>query len=737
MATPAKKIPRTTPTPPSRSERNPTPSLVDRLARGVDGIYRFLASLKLAICSIATLAAILFYATFFEKWYGRAAAHEYIYLGPFFAILLAFLGTNVVCAALIRFPWKKRLTGFVITHTGLLVLLAGSYYSVRTSDEGRVGILEGDVCNELVRTDYPVIRVWEVDPHTQRLSREFDLPFRPGAFSWGPGHPPSLGMGARLLSVLNLGQTGAGGKVLTRSGDPFQIVAKEYLAASAEAKEHFDSPDGTPMARIRVRFQAPGMPEERDAFPTENGRWFVTEKKFQRVVRQPMRAAPAAVSFSAVDRPELVEDFLKPPTASGHRGTARFRYPDQSGRTRSFDWPLDGQEGKSVALPESDLTVTLSEVVDFPAQTRGLDSVLGEDPIPIALFKIQKAGAEPATHMAMANLPMVPNIIPSPEQPDAPPKPALASIHYIVQPAIDPRTNGRFGQIDVLAVNDRAHPARRAVLYYRVYGRGKEGARTELRAAGPLELGRSVVAFGGTSNMPMTISFEVDAYVASGVERDICVPVEVATGEMDQQVPACLVEMTVGRETKEVWLSGKRTNPLEPPLPRHVVFGDMIYALAYDVQRKLFGFELKLEDFEIGFEPGTQQPTKFESTVRLTDKSAGIRDEKRTISMNHPMDHRGYTFYQIDYFTDVDRHTRRPTGRFRSVFQVATNPGRPIIYTGCLLIVLGTFVQFYMRAGVFTDGGKKVRERAAARARGAETKAREAALERPEVPEDL
>ncbi len=598
-------------------------------------------------------------------------------------------------------------------------------------------MLEGDVRNELVRTDYPVIRVWEVDPHTERMTREFDLPFRPGAFSWGPGRAPSVGLGTKLLSLLNFGQAGTGSEVLTKSGDPFQIVAKEYLTASAEAKEHVDGPDGTPMARIRVQFKAPGMPEARDAFPSEESQWFVTEKKFQRVVRQPMRSAPAVVTFSAVDRPELVEDFLKPPAASGPRGVARFRYPDKTGRARTFDWPLDGREGKSTALPESDLTVTLSEVIDFPTQTRGLDSVLGEDPIPIALFKIQKGGAEPATHMAMANLPMVPNIIPSPEQPEAPLKPALASIHYMVEPAIDPKTNGRFGQIDVLAIRDPAHPARHQTLYYRVYGRGKEGARNELRAAGPLDRGKSMVAFGGTPNMPMTISFELDDYVPSGVERDICVPVEVAAGEMDGQVPACRFEMTVGHETKEVWLSGNRTNPLEPPPPRHVVFGDTVYALAYDVDRKPLGFDIKLDDFEVGFEPGTQQPTKFESKIRLTDKSEGIRDETHTIWMNHPMDHRGYTFYQSRYVTDFDPQTRRPTGRFQSVFQVATNPGRPIIYTGCLLIVLGVFAQFYMRAGVFTDGGKKERDGAAARARAAETKSREAALEKPAEPEEL
>jgi hypothetical protein len=62
-----------------------------------------------------------------------------------------------------------------------------------------------------------------------------------------------------------------------------------------------------------------------------------------------------------------------------------------------------------------------------------------------------------------------------------------------------------------------------------------------------------------------------------------------------------------------------------------------------------------------------------------------------------------------------DPHTGGFTGQFQSVFQVATNPGRPVIYAGCLLVVAGAFLQFYMRAGIFTDGGKKERQRALAK----------------------
>ncbi len=821
MATATKKIPPTSPPPPPQAGRQPSPSLLDRLVGVVDGIYHFLASLKLAVFSLSTLAFTLGYATFFEKWYGTAAVNEYIYRGPWFAVLLAFLAMNILCAALIRFPWKKRQTGFVVTHAGLLILLAGSFYSVRTSDEGQVGMLEGDVRDELVRTDYPVIRVTTGDPHSGEELREIELPFRPGAFPWGPDSPRPVGVVQKVLSLITFGaagSTGTEGEVITQTGDPFKIVVKEHLTASDEATEHVEGPDGAPMARIRLHFKAPGMPEAQEAFPSEDSQWFLTDRKFYRAAREPMRGAPALVTFSVVDRPELVEDFLKPPADPGTKGVARFRYVDRSGHAKVYDWPLEGQQGKSVALPDSDLTVSLTEVVHFPTQERGLDRMLGSDPIPIALFKIQKAGGEPATHMALANLPMVPNLIPSQKE-AASRGPAMAAIHYMVAPTIDPQVNRRFGQIDVLAVED---PVRHQDLYYRVYGRGKEG-RAELRSAAEVSRGKPIVAFGGNANMPMTISFEVDDYLSSGVEKDICIPVEVPQGEMDQQVAACRVEMTVGDETKEFWLSRNRVDSLKPPPKKHVVFGDTVYSLAYDVDRKPLGFDVKLNDFEIDFEPGTPQPTKFESTVRLTDKpescdlslmtsvndvgeipqrgrdllivasvkgvlhfrsfdfdgkrlvdtdeekltekakelealkgqlaglwpphvltkgekrrvieaatAMGLRDDPRTIWMNHPTDHRGYTFYQMRYVAERDPRTARSTGRFQSVFQVATNPGRPIIYGGCLLVVLGTFLQFYMRAGVFTDGGKRERDQAAARARAAATKAREAGLETPE-----
>jgi hypothetical protein len=707
MATATKKNLLASPSSKSSQVRAQRPSSLDRIARGLDAIYRFLASLKLAVFTLALLVGTLAYATFVESWSGGAAAQEWIYRSPGFAVLLAFLAMNILCAALIRFPWKKRQTGFVITHAGLLTLLAGSYSCVKTADEGQLGMLEGDVKNELVRTNHPVIRIREIDPHTRNHTSELDLPFQPGSFAWGPGQPQPRGLANRALTLVSLGLLGSTDsteEILTRSGDPFQFVVKEFFPASAPAIAHVPDDDGAPLARLELKFKGPGMPKAQDGFRSEEDHWFATERKFYRVVRS---QRPAVIAFSYVDRPELVDDFLKPPQGGGSSGVARFRYQDQSGRSRVFDWPLEGQKGKSVVLPDSDLSVVLSEATEFPTSTGRLDQVLGEDPIPIGVFKIQSGKAEPVTHMALANLPMVPNVIPPADESGKSPPRALASIHYMVVPTIDPKTNGRFGQIEVLAGPDSS-------LHYRVFGRGKESLG-ELRASGSVEKGKPIVAFGGGANMPMTISFQVDRYLPSAIEKQIYEPVVLPKGKADEGIAACRAEMTVGNQTKEVWLA--RSLGLDPPAPRVVSFGDVTYEVMYDVDRKPLDFELKLDDFDVGFEPGTEQATKFVSQVELTDPSLGIKNQPYTISMNHPLYHRGYTFYQSRYMPEIDPHSNQTTGRFESVFQVAINPARPVIYAGCLMVVLGAFVQFYMRAGIFTDGGKRERERDAAKAR--------------------
>ena len=64
---------------------------------------------------------------------------------------------------------------------------------------------------------------------------------------------------------------------------------------------------------------------------------------------------------------------------------------------------------------------------------------------------------------------------------------------------------------------------------------------------------------------------------------------------------------------------------------------------------------------------------------------------KVNISMNEPMKHAGYTFYQSSFQED---DMGRPTA---SILSVNKDPGRWIKYFGSALIVLGIVMLFYFR----------------------------------------
>ena len=167
-----------------------------------------------------------------------------------------------------------------------------------------------------------MIRLWEVDPHTRKRIEGFDLPFQPGTFEWGPGKPRAVGLAQSVMGLVSfnrLGSADAYQDVLSQPGDPFRFVVKEFLPASAPAVVHVADPDGAPTARLELHFKAPDTPQAQDGFRFEEDHWFATERKFYRVVRS---QRPALIAFSYVDRPELVEDFLKPPTPGGGSGVA-------------------------------------------------------------------------------------------------------------------------------------------------------------------------------------------------------------------------------------------------------------------------------------------------------------------------------------------------------------------------------------------------------------------------------
>ncbi|MBN2327455.1 MAG: cytochrome c biogenesis protein ResB [Candidatus Omnitrophica bacterium] len=115
----------------------------------LNSIFRFLASLKLAVILLVGFAVLLGIATFYESSTSTEAAQRVIYKSAWFDFLLFFLGVNVFCAAMNRLPWNKRHAGFVITHLGIIIILIGSMITRQFGVEGQLVLQEGQAADSI------------------------------------------------------------------------------------------------------------------------------------------------------------------------------------------------------------------------------------------------------------------------------------------------------------------------------------------------------------------------------------------------------------------------------------------------------------------------------------------------------------------------------------------------------------------------------------------------------------
>jgi len=112
---------------------------------------------------------------------------------------------------------------------------------------------------------------------------------------------------------------------------------------------------------------------------------------------------------------------------------------------------------------------------------------------------------------------------------------------------------------------------------------------------------------------------------------------------------------------------------------------DRMYLLSYGHRQLQLSFPLKLLAFRVGKYEGTDRAASYESDVLVPGKGEVL------ISMNEPLKHDGFTFYQASFERD---ETGQPVV---SILSVNHDPGRWIKYLGSLLIVLGATILFYFK----------------------------------------
>jgi hypothetical protein len=131
--------------------------------------------------------------------------------------------------------------------------------------------------------------------------------------------------------------------------------------------------------------------------------------------------------------------------------------------------------------------------------------------------------------------------------------------------------------------------------------------------------------------------------------------------------------------------------------PLSLAIGGKKYNLGLKKAELTLPFEFTLTKFKMDTNPGTMDPSSYESYIRLFKKDG---PSNHHIYMNNPLKYDGFTFYQASFFKDEDQN-------YGTVLSVNADPGRPIKYLGAILVVLGSIGHFVLRSDYFFKNPKR------------------------------
>jgi hypothetical protein len=118
-----------------------------------------------------------------------------------------------------------------------------------------------------------------------------------------------------------------------------------------------------------------------------------------------------------------------------------------------------------------------------------------------------------------------------------------------------------------------------------------------------------------------------------------------------------------------------------------IAFGDEVQPL---------GFSVKLDDFEVERNEGTETPAGFKSHVRFID-SRGVT-LARDVWMNHPAtfpEVTGASFLGTAY--KFSQASWNPNDLRQTTLQVVRDPGWSLKWIGSVLVCVGLFAMFYLQ----------------------------------------
>lgn len=556
-------------------------------------LIKTLGSLPVAVFLISAFAGILITSTVMESVHGTPFAQEHFYEAVWFRVFLAGVWINIFCATLSRRPFKKRHTGFIVTHIGILTLLIGTLLTLLFGREGQLTLLEGERWDRLQQKSSDLLASPQQGPAYQ-----FHLPEK------APDHVQRLKVpGSDLKLFFHRLASNAGSQMIVKDGSEFFNPAVQFTLDSR---------------RAGVRKQV----------------WLVARDE-QNPFSDELELGPATFRLEDADEADAAraqeQAAADSPDAksAGHSGAGTVQGPDPA---RLVLYRQDGQPLDTIDLPSHSKKIldavsidggafTLHHVRFLPYARVDKDKLVDDRASgkwnPAVEFTITDREGREERHTRFALFP------------------DFDSLHGKETPNI---FNLRV-ELRAPAPQDTAAKTPQPGL---VFGARENGdwSWKSTRSDGTSRSG--VVKQGETFETGwMDMKVTVDRVVRRAV-----------TSHVTAELPAGSDEAEAGCEVSYVDADGKERHDwvlVSRPLEIQTPAGKWTLSV---IDRSLqLPFMLQLKDFRKIDYPGTTNPASFESDVTLVDQAKGVKID-RTIKMNEPLDYAGWRIFQSSYLQD-------------------------------------------------------------------------------------
>lgn len=117
------------------------------------GVVLWLGSIQLAVPVLVLVAIALGVGTYLESTQNVKVARQYVYGSWWFIGVMALVCVSLVFAVVARFPWKRRHTGFMTVHAGLVALIVAGFWSMYGRVDGHLALVEGTMSSTIETAD--------------------------------------------------------------------------------------------------------------------------------------------------------------------------------------------------------------------------------------------------------------------------------------------------------------------------------------------------------------------------------------------------------------------------------------------------------------------------------------------------------------------------------------------------------------------------------------------------------